>query len=323
VDLQIRPAPTARVSGIASGPDGPATGLVIQLVPAAAGEVALASDGPATVSDRNGRFGFSAVPAGQYLMRASVTSHAVAGSTDRDGMLWAEAPVTVGAADVDGVALVLQQGLRISGSVHFDGAQSPPGGARSRVLIEPADAMPGLAIPPMPIAVNPNGQFISTGLPRGKYHVRLASAPPGWMVRRTTYNGADVTDTPLDLEIGDAEGVVLTLTDRVSGLRGVVSSRRGPPDPDAAVLVFPSDSQSWTNNGASERRVRSARTSATGQYGIPLLPPGEYYVAAIPDEHAIDWQDVAFLEALSGIATRVRIAEAQQRTHDLRTQELR
>jgi hypothetical protein len=89
------------------------------------------------------------------------------------------------------------------------------------------------------------------------------------------------------------------------------------------VLVFPTDAVAWTNNGSNGRRVRSARTSTTGQYLVPGLPPGEYYVAAIADEEAVDWQDVEFLQALTSVATRVRIADAQQRTHDLRTREIR
>jgi hypothetical protein len=133
----------------------------------------------------------------------------------------------------------------------------------------------------------------------------------------------DVTDAPLDLQSGDAEGVILTFTDRPTALRGVVTSRRGPPDPDAIVLVFPADPLAWTNTGLNGRRVRGARTSTTGQYFVPSIPPGEYYVAAIADEEAVDWQDAEFLQALTRIATRVRITDGQQRTHDLRTREIR
>jgi hypothetical protein len=326
VDLQIRPVPTARVSGTASGPDGPSIGLVVQLVPAAAADVALAPDAPATVTDRNGRFGFSAVPPGQYLMRASVPSHAVPGSTDRDRMLWGELPLTVGSADVHGLTLVLQEGLHISGSVDWEGAPPPPRSASAapqQVLIEPADAMPGLTIPVTPVPVSPNGRFTSSALPPGKYFVRVAAAPLGRVFKGATYNSRDVADSPLELDSGDAEGVVVTFTDRPTGLRGVVTSRRGPPDPDAIVLAFPTDALAWTNNGINGRRVQSARTSTTGQYFVPSLPPGEYYVAAIADEEAVDWQDAEFLQALTSVAIRVRIVEGQQRTHDLRTRQIR
>jgi hypothetical protein len=48
------------------------------------------------------------------------------------------------------------------------------------------------------------------------------------------------------------------------------------------------------------------------------LPPGDYLVAAIPDELVNAWQDPKVLESLSRSATRISLAENEKRTVDLK-----
>jgi hypothetical protein len=166
------------------------------------------------------------------------------------------------------------------------------------------------------------GQFTSGAYPPGRYYLRVAGSPIGWMFKSATYNGRDVSETPIELANEDVH-VVLTYTDRWTGVAGTVVSAGGRPDPDAIVLVFPADPKSWTNYGATPRRLKSARTRQAGEYNFNSLPPGSYYVVALPDEQAADWMDPAFLEAAARVATRITIEEGEQKTSHLRSQELR
>jgi hypothetical protein len=52
----------------------------------------------------------------------------------------------------------------------------------------------------------------------------------------------------------------------------------------------------------------------TGNYNVGSLPAGEYFVVAIPERMAADWQNPKFLEGLTGDATRVRLADGDKRT---------
>ena len=142
------------------------------------------------------------------------------------------------------------------------------------------------------------------------------------MFQSATYRGRNVSDEPFELD-SDANDVVVTFTDRWTGMRGIVQGPRGNPDPDATVLVFPLDQQAWANYGTGSRRVRSVRTSKSGDYTLHSIPPGDYYVIAIPDERAADWQDPAFLVSLTSVATRVTIGDGEQKLVGLRTREVK
>jgi hypothetical protein len=166
-----------------------------------------------------------------------------------------------------------------------------------------------------------NGEFTSPGsLVAGRYYVRVPNSPRGWMFLGATVEGRDVTDVPLHLT-SNVHNVVLSFTDRWSGIQGAVQASAGR-DGSALVIAFPTDREFWGSGGALARRVRSVRTERSGEYSF-TLPPGEYYVVAVPDETAADWEDPDFMEAASRAATRVRIGIGERKTQDLRTRTVR
>ncbi len=343
-DVQLKPVATTRVSGVVMGADGPAAHMPVRLAPtdAAAGEADVAT----ALTDRTGAFTFAAVPIGQYVLRVTRTprpvgpnlgmttiqtgnttivtrsadpSQVLPGVPD-EATLWAAVPIAVGRAEIAGLAVPLRTGLRVSGRMEFEGtAEKPPAQMFNRLTIatELAEGRPQTPFIP-PGRIDPAGQFTTYGLPAGRYFVRIAGNPPGWTFKSAVYEGHDVSDVPLDLDGADVTGVVITYTDQPSELSGTVRTSRGG-DPDATVIVFPSDSTAWVSNGLNPRRIRTVRTSANGSYKLSGLPPGGYYVAAVPDEIASDWQDPAFLQALAPTATQVTIDDGQKRAQDLRT----
>jgi len=53
------------------------------------------------------------------------------------------------------------------------------------------------------------------------------------------------------------------------------------------------------------------------------VPPGEYYVVAIPESQSRDWTQPARLNGIASLATHVTILEGEHRTVDLQTHDLR
>ena len=316
--LQLTPVPTARVSGSLFGPQGVVRRATVRLVPAQTAELIGVADLPTTLSDDNGSFIFPAVPAGHYSLRlVAGGSSAAPGGVTR---IWLDAPVSVGTDDVDGLVLSTLPGVRVTGRVEFE--QSSP---RTRVqlqnvqvVIEPAEIVPATGA--FIGRTGPTGEFTSTPLPGGRYYVRIPNSPPGWMFKSATVDGRDVADIPFDFRQEPAS-VTITFTDRWSGVRGSVSGSSGR-DSTAMVLVFPTDRDTWGSTGLNPRRVRSVRASRTGEYSFNL-PPGDYYVVAIPEEYSSDWQDPDFLDVVSRSAARVTIAEGERKVQDLRTREMR
>jgi len=275
----------------------------------------LESDPPTTATDVDGSFTFAAVPSGTYNLRLFRSIAARPGTTA--SLLWINHVISVGDQDIDNLALSASPGLTLTGRIEFDGNTPRPTGA-VQILIENADAVTGG--PPQMARSSADGGFSSPALAPGRYYIRVANSPPGWMFKSATVSGRDAADIPVTLDGSTAEAVV-TFTDRWSGLKGTVQNTLGG-DAGSVVIVFPTDAETWGSSGQNPRRLRSTRTDRVGEYSLNL-PPGDYYVAAIPEDLAADWQDPQFLEAASRSATRVRIVEGERHTQVLRMREIK
>jgi hypothetical protein len=234
--------------------------------------------------------------------------------------LWAESPVVVdGTADVDDVVVALREGLKVTGTVQFDGgaARPQPNELSSiSVSLEPASPRPG-ASTSIRGRIDPSGTFETMGVPPGRYFVRVGGAPQNWHFRGAMRGGVDVSETPLTLDGESATGVMLTFTDRPADLSGQVTDSSTEKDQAATVIVFPADSSAWIGYGSTTRRLRSVRADKDGRYSAPNLPPGDYLVAAVPDKQAGDWQNPRFLESLATSAARVRIGAGEKATQNV------
>jgi hypothetical protein len=329
IDFQVRPLQTSSVSGTVIAPDGPRSGTEVGLWPADADDVIVGQDGLTAVTKSNGTFIFPAAPIGNYVLRLHLRPPIIGqspmmrtvGGASVHPLLWAEMPVAVGRDDITGLEVILRQGLRISGRVEFEGATRRPFPMDLQqvpVTVEPAEGSSFLSSPAA--LLQSNGQFITPGHAPGRYLLRVDNSPTGWMFKSAVHAGRDIADTPFDLN-EDISGVVITFTDRWTGVQGAVRTSRGAADPDATVVVFPTDSDAWTAYGMSPRRVKSARVTPAGTYVVNSVPPGEYFVAALNEEQSADWQDPKILEALSRVAERVIVVEGEKAMQNLVTLE--
>jgi len=351
VDLQVRPVPTARVSGTVAGSAGSTTNVPVRLIPRGSEVLGRTADAGGTVTDANGNFTFLGVPAGDYTLRIMQIPRPAMPSTapttiqfgtgmgmimsgapspepppiPAEPTLWGVVPVVVSDADVTGISVVLRPGLRISGRVEFDGtAEKPTPEQLSRipVIIEPVDGQVDRMTTP-PGRVDSGGQFNTVGFASGKYFIRVGGPPPGWTFKGAFLGDRDVSDVPLELESSDVSDVVITFTDRPASLGGTVQVTERAARDGVAVIVFPADSKSWMDTGTNPRRMRKVAATDSGAYQVPGLPPGEYYVAAISEAAESDWQDPKFLELLVATAAHVRIDDGEKATQNLRLQESR
>ena len=64
--------------------------------------------------------------------------------------------------------------------------------------------------------------------------------------------------------------------------------------------------------------MRRVRATESGAYSFINIPAGSYYVAAIPEDLAADWNDPATLEVLARVATRLEIKASDVKSQDLR-----
>ncbi len=286
-------APAVSVSGVVTRPDGsPASLLDVRLALTSLGHLGtfMPFEAGVTVTDAQGRFTILGVPRGSYLVRSRLTQAPEAPGASAGPLLVAAVPISVGDSDLRDIIVPLSEAPRVSGRVEFDGSAVPAAAQLARLAIEAqsVDVSIGLA-PPVPRGmVAADGQFKTTGITTGSYVLR-ATGLPGWTVKAAMSAGKDISDEPFS-PASDVTGVVVTLTDRASGVSGVVIRTDGRPDADAAVLAFPVDPAR-----VSVRRRQFARVDPKGAYSINGLPAGEYIMIAIDDRLAADWEEITLL----------------------------
>jgi hypothetical protein len=163
-----------------------------------------------------------------------------------EATLWAEMAVSVGGRDLEDLNVGLRPGLKMSGQVQFNGGAERPTADQLpglALVLEPADFRPGVSQGRG--RVESSGNFSTVGVPPGRYFVRVLGGFRNWTFHSAMVNGRDASVTPVDIDGGDINGVVINFTDRPSELSGQVQTESGSPEA-VSVLVFPAEQAAWT-----------------------------------------------------------------------------
>lgn len=318
MDITLQPTRAVRVSGTLSGPDGPLAHTRMAMIGTGSSQIATAEN-PSTdnaaataLTDGTGRFVFLGVPEGDYVVTMN--------SRNASGVIWASEAVTVRGGDIAGLAVTARRGTRLTGrfelrSGKLPTAQADGGGVSLFVWGKPQHPDRGqFVLAPR----GPDLRFEWVAVP-GRYWIELW-APRGMWCSAVIRNGRDVTDEWLVVEAEDIDLTVICgeVATRVSG---TVRREDGAADPDAVAVAFPVDRSLWT--GPAVRRFLNAFSDTSGSFALVNLPPGDYFLAAVPIAGSELWRDPTFLDSLARSATRVTLTQGDSRTIDLRTVAIR
>ena len=302
IDFALTASRAVRVSGTVLGLNGTPIQGMVNLAPAAFGDMSSGDRRVSTAAD--GTFALPNVTAGNYILEftARVASQNALPEV-------AAVPLTVGSGDLSGLTITTSRGARVSGTIATDnGSRLEWAGIRAT-----APALrntPGGFSPR--VQVTSGATFELEGL-IGAHTLRFDQLPAGWIVKSVTANSTDVTDVPLDFRGIEQVSVRVVLTDKVTNLTGTVTTDVSPRG--ASVVIFPDDKAKWTT---TSRYVRAVRVADTGQFSTRGLPSGErYLVAALEYIENGEQLDPEFLERLKPIATSVSLAEGEQKQLNL------
>ena len=353
IDFTWTPVPASTISGRLVGPGDAAANTLVRLAPIGGESLPAGGEAATTLTAADGSFTFLRVPHGEYTLIAS-RSYAYLSDGDgralprppgfREG--WgggftipgsdvgasylsdqnvdthsARQHISVGSAAITGLTVQLRPNVTLRGRVviesgafeiggGFAGPTKPP--PTGPVRAEPADGDFTLGVPGG-MFDSTNGTFYVNGLQPGEYTLNFMGLP---MIKSITVGGTDYSTRPIDT--ANARGldeIVVTVTDKVATVSGIVSSGTSESIP-SAVVYFPTDRSQWSRYGLRPTRIGSTSVSSSGTFTIEV-PAGEYFILAVPAAQTRIWQDHKRLEAASLLATRIKLGWDEKRTENL------
>jgi hypothetical protein len=346
VHIRMTPSATFQVRGAIHGAVS-RTSAAIQLIHAADRELGLDLETGVASLQADGTFAFYGVPAGSYVVTLPASLSRLAmirptadvfyapalprfqeygrmGSTGQqvgvaDGVQLVVATLSNGAAtadrsievsrDLDGIELVPTDTASLSGRIVVERTDIVRRSRTTRLLLalESATADPTVGMPGA--AADGDGAFNIRGIRPGLYIVTSPSRD--WHVKSVRIDGKDRSYVPIRIEPGQVvDDVVVTLTNSAGSLVGTVTDPAGTAV-RATVLVFPAEPEQWVDYGFNPRRIASVETDNRGQYEVPALPGGEYYVAAVSGSQD-SWRTPGFFAAVTADAKRTSLGWGQR-----------
>jgi hypothetical protein len=137
-----------------------------------------------------------------------------------------------------------------------------------------------------------------------------------------TWQGENIADKAFTLGPAGLSDVVVTITNQISTITGLVRDGDSQPGTRATVAIFPTDKSLWRLPGMASRRVQTAAPGRDGRYTFRGLPAGEYYIAAV-DWASADFSDGTVLTAVIPHASKLTLGDGETRTQDLRVAVMR
>jgi protocatechuate 3,4-dioxygenase beta subunit len=301
ISFALVPAAMTHVTGtLVDGNGQPVKGGNMILMPSERSGATLFAQ-TRTVAGEQGAFTFRNVPPGRYTIQAYGAQVGTGGNLN--AFAFGYLTFTVDGKTNAPLTVRVPAPRALRGHISFeDDTSALPRPNEVRVFPAPADfeSAPMGGGPP-PSTTNADWTFEVKAM--SGLRLVTANAPRGWMVKRVTLGGQDITDLPVDLREHDVNDVEIVMSLRTTTVSGTVTDSDDKALANYNVVVFSPDEAKW---GLWSRYVQFSRTDANGRFSVRGLPAGAYIAVALPTLVTGQWQDPEFLTAQRSNATAAR-----------------
>jgi hypothetical protein len=278
------PVPAFEVRGVVAT-TAPNAG--ISLVRQGSGPMFQQSVGESSYDARAKTFRISHVTPGIYLLTAS--------AQDGTNSMQANTIVTVGNADVSGIALE-PANTRLDGTVRMEGDTAQQRGAGYVALSAPRF---GNGAP-----VDADGKFHISNLPPDTYRIAPQIPDPQWCIRSILEGGRDVRDG-LTVTAGVAPGPVeIVLTNHCGSIEGTLTPPDSglPPNLSAYLLRKAGDDlvmekQAYLGGGRS--------ADSTVHFNMPGVTPGDYMLYVMDSQ--VEYANAEYMRQFESYGQEVTV----------------
>lgn len=207
--------------------------------------------------------------------------------------------VDVSASNVAGIVLSLTPPINLTGHVSAEGIDNQRLPNLRVNFVPSGQVMMGNF---QSAAVDQDGNFSVQNLAPGTYSVRVNNSPAGAYVKEVTYNRQDITTSGLDLSLGGAGEVDVTIHSGAGEVDGTIQAGNlESTGPGTIVVLVPDDVPS--DGYGTLTGVVSGNT-----FAIRNVPPGHYYAYAVNQWDSV-WQNADFLREIQREGTSIDVQE--------------
>jgi hypothetical protein len=279
IDLKLPLVPCYRVRGVARGV-GSHTALT--LVSAHEGWSLFSNAGAVTGED--GLFDIEGVPSGRYSLEFFPF-----------GKTYGAVPIEVKDRDLNGVVISASPRIDVKGRIRVDdlGPEFP---ARIEFkALEPELYDPGDR------STLKDGAFTVHLLPPQLYAVVIMN--PAFYVKSVSADGRELPGGIVDLTHGTPGEIEVVAGRAAAQIEGRLRLLSETAIPDATAVLVSADARTG-NTGA-----RSSALDAAGRFQFTTVPPGRWYVFAVPRYDEGLWQNMDFVSAMASEGAAVTISD--------------
>jgi beta-lactamase regulating signal transducer with metallopeptidase domain len=290
LDIQVRPAPLARVSGTFTttipaeetaqqaavlsanpGLQRPSLMLVSRDSnnPDVTGGGARAV-GVVQLNNGVGQFQTQGIPPGSYILLGRIPESNAQGGA---GFAFGRAYIDVGKEDISGVAIKVDHSINVSGKVTVNG-RAPQTPVRVTLRVDDSSMKLGIysTLSTRYVASDKDGAFTMIQVPPGPYHIDIGPGLPNNLyIADVRQSARSVFDSGFEITSQVPDPIEVALSSGAGTVEGIVEDGAGKPVAGAAVVLAPPE-----NRRQNRVLFHQVMTDKTGRFTLRNIAPGNY-----------------------------------------------